>query len=288
MINSVAIVGGTHGNETSGIQLVRNWMQNGIPSAFSSLNIRCFFANHAAMQANVRFLDEDLNRQFLPERLNSDSDAKEAILAKKINQELGPKGESNTDLVIDIHNTTSHMGATLIILATDDFHIQMARYVKQHMPEANILVEDEKPVPEHPYLCTIGRRGVMVEVGAQPQGVLREDVYQLTQTLTETLLAFCQAYNDGKTQNLPECEAFRLGVNIDFPMNEDGERKAMIHHQLQDADFVPLLPGQPIFRCFDGTDITWQGEDVTYPHFINEAAYHKLHVAFATASLVTL
>ena len=287
MIQSVALVGGTHGNETSGIQLVRNWLKGDIPDTYGSLDIRCYLANQAAIDANVRFLEEDLNRQFSFENLMADSTSREAALAKTLNDKLGPKGNALTDLVVDIHNTTSNMGATLIILEADGFNIKLARYVKKVMPEANILLEDEKPVADHAYLCTTGKRGVMIEVGAQPQGVLREDVYQLTLTMTEAVLAFCEAYNQGELGELPECEAFRLGDNVSFPLDENGERTAMIHHHLQDADFVPLVAGQPVFRDFQGNDVLWEG-DATYPHFINEAAYHKLDVAFATASLIRL
>lgn len=290
MFNSIALVGGTHGNETSGIQLIRNWQQFGLPSRFNELNVSLSIANEAAIAANVRFVDEDLNRQFTFERLSNNNSAKEAELAKALNQQLGPKGDSNTDFVIDIHNTTSEMGATLIILEADEFHVQLARYVKQQMPEANILVEDEKPYLEHGYLCTTGKKGVMIEVGGQPQSVLREDVYLLTQTMAEAILDFCAAYNKGQisTDALPACEAFRLGDNVPFPLDANGKRTAMIHHSLQDNDFKPLIPGAPVFRTFDGKDILWENEAETYPHFINEAAYFKLDVAFATAERITL
>ena len=290
MFNSIALVGGTHGNETSGIQLIRNWQQFGLPSRFNKLNVSLSIANEAAIAANVRFVDEDLNRQFTFERLSDNNSAKEAELAKALNQKLGPKGDSNTDFVIDIHNTTSEMGATLIILEADEFHIQLARYVKQQMPEANILVEDEKPYLEHGYLCTTGKKGVMIEVGGQPQSVLREDVYLLTQTMAEAILDFCAAYNKGQisTDALPACEAFRLGDNVSFPLDANGKRTAMIHHSLQDNDFKPLIPGAPVFRTFDGKDILWENEAETYPHFINEAAYFKLDVAFATAERIML
>ena len=290
MFNSIALVGGTHGNETSGIQLIRNWQQFGLPSRFNKLNVSLSIANEAAIAANVRFVDEDLNRQFTFERLSDNNSAKEAELAKALNQQLGPKGDSNTDFVIDIHNTTSEMGATLIILEADEFHVQLARYVKQQMPEANILVEDEKPYLEHGYLCTTGKKGVMIEVGGQPQSVLREDVYLLTQTMAEAILDFCAAYNKGQisTDALPACEAFRLGDNVPFPLDANGKRTAMIHHSLQDNDFKPLIPGAPVFRTFDGKDILWENEAETYPHFINEAAYFKLDVAFATAERIML
>ena len=282
MLQKIAIVGGTHGNEMSGIQLVSNWIRHGIPGAFSDLDIDCLFANTAAMDANVRFLEEDLNRQFTPQKLSASPTCLEARLAQQLNETLGPKGQSDFDLVIDIHNTTSSMGATLIILEADEFHVQLARYVKHHMPEANVLVEDEKPPQEHPYLCTLGKRGLMIEVGAQPQGLLRADVYSLTEKMAEVILAFVQLYNQQAVPALPSCDAFRFIENIQYPLDTEGHRLAMIHPQLQDRDFTELDQGMPIFQHFDGNTEVWHG-DTVYPHFINEAAYHKLHVAFATA-----
>ena len=52
MFNKIALVGGTHGNETSGIQLIRNWQAFGLPSRFSTLNVSLNIANEAALEAN--------------------------------------------------------------------------------------------------------------------------------------------------------------------------------------------------------------------------------------------
>ena len=287
MITNITVVGGTHGNETSGIQLVRNWQRFGVPGAFKDLNIECYLSNQAAIDANVRFLEEDLNRQFTPALLARQPQCQEARLAHALNQQWGPKGASDIDLLIDIHNTTSAMGATLIILEADEFHTQLARFVKQQMPEANILVEDEKTPAEHPYLCSIGKRGIMIEVGAQPQGVLRADVFDLTERMALAILEFVRLFNASQVPELPPCDVFRFIENIHFPRDEEGERLAMIHPALQDADFIPVQHGDPVFMAFNGETQAWQGETI-YPHFINEAAYHKLHVAFATANKTQL
>ena len=55
-----------------------------------------------------------------------------------------------------------------------------------------------------------------------------------------------------------------------------------IHSNLQDGDFTQLNKGDPIFVSLSGEVSRWEGE-TTYPHFINEAAYHKYNVAFATS-----
>ncbi|NVK54791.1 MAG: aspartoacylase [Alteromonadaceae bacterium] len=287
MIRNITFVGATHGNEQSGIQLVKNWQRFGLPQEYSQLSVDCCLANKAAMDANVRFVEEDLNRQFTPALLSQEPNSQEARLAHALNEQWGPKGASDIDLLVDIHNTTSAMGATLIILETDEFHTQLARYVKQQMPNANILVEDEKPTAEHGYLCTLGQRGIMIEVGAQPQGLLRADIYALTKQMALTVLDFVLLYNQQNVPQLPPCEVFRFGENITYPLDDRSERLAMIHPALQDHDFKPVNKGEPVFEMFNGDQQTWQG-DTIYPHFINEAAYHKLHVAFATAIKATL
>ena len=222
MITNITVVGGTHGNETSGIQLVRNWQRFGVPADYPHLHIACHLSNQAAIDANVRFLEDDLNRQFSPEMLAKQPQCQEARLAHALNQQWGPKGHSEIDLLVDIHNTTSAMGATLIILEADEFHTQLARFVKHKMPHANILVEDEKTPQEHAYLCTLGKRGIMIEVGAQPQGVLRADVFELTETMALTVLEFVELYNTSQVPSLPPCEVFRFIENIKFPLGEEG------------------------------------------------------------------
>jgi len=284
----VLIVGGTHGNEMSGIALVQQWLAGNTVSDIEGLDIACILANTLAIEANVRFIDEDLNRQFTPERLEGNSESVEALLARQLNHRYGPKGESCTDVVIDIHNTTSAMGATLILPSDDEWYIRLGRYVKTQMPHANILLENDQPYMAHPYLCTLGKRGVMIEVGAQPQGLLRANVYQLTQEMLSHTLRYCQRDILGDLPDLPGCEAFLLEENVLFPVDESGHTTAMIHPLLQDKDFQALHPGAPVFLRFDGTTVPWNEDEVSYPHFINEAAYRRQNVAFSKSRKINL
>lgn len=282
------IVGGTHGNEMSGIRLVEQWRHNGLPQHFDALNIECVLANTSAIEANRRFIEQDLNRQFTLARLNANDDSVENRLARVLNQRFGPKGHSQTDIVIDIHNTTSAMGATLILPSDDDWYLQLGRYVKQHMPSATILLENACDYLEHPYLCTLGTRGVMIEVGAQPQGLLRADVYRLTEEMLLHTLGYCQRDITHSLPALLPCEAYLLGDNVYFPVDKAGNVSAMIHPHLQDKDFQALMPGDPVFLGFDGKEWLWQEKTVTFPHFINEAAYRSQNVAFSMSTKITL
>ena len=92
-IKRVALVGGTHGNELSGVILVRSWLRQPCFSEFTSLEIDTFLANEEAVQRCQRFVDEDLNRCFSKSRL-SGGEAKlcEARRAAEINARIGPRG----------------------------------------------------------------------------------------------------------------------------------------------------------------------------------------------------
>ncbi|MFT4652548.1 MAG: aspartoacylase [Kangiellaceae bacterium] len=287
-IKEILIAAGTHGNEMSGIQAITQWQVN--PSALQAIapstNIQLALMNKAAINARVRYVDEDLNRQFLLTKLNmplAENAPSEAKVAHAVNAEFGPKGNATSDFCIDIHNTTSNMGPTLIVLENDEFHQALARFVKNVMPESVILIEDYQPFAAFGYLCTVAKKGVMVEVGPQTQGTLRAEVYQQTLDMSLAILRFIELYNNGSLPTLAPVEAFRLGTEITYPMNAKKQKTAMIHPALDGKDFFPLMPEQACFIDFNGNDIMWEKEQ-TYPHFIGEAAYDHLNIAFATAS----
>jgi aspartoacylase len=301
-IKSTVIVGGTHGNELSGVQAVTNYLANGeskLSSIAPSTSITLTLANKMAIQKRTRFVDEDLNRQFSREKLQgslNDSSASiqcnERTIAAEFNQRFGPKfsmdnaqGKGRSDFIIDIHNTTSNMGPTLIILVNDEFHQQLARYVKQQMPHSYILVEDYQDYQSFAYLCTVGRKGVMIEVGPQAHSTLRAKIYEQTVAMTEAILRFIELYNQQNVAHLAPVEAFRLGKEIAYPKGPNGLKSAMIHPRLDKNDYRLLKRGDPCFIDFDGNEIVWTEED-TYPHFIGEAAYDHLCLAFATASKI--
>ncbi|GAL02378.1 probable aspartoacylase [Photobacterium aphoticum] len=130
-INNVAIVGGTHGNEFSGIYLLRKWQQQASDITRGSFSTQTVFANPQAFEANKRYLDCDMNRQFgLDDLANPELANYEQSRAKAINAQLGPKGDAKTDFIIDLHNTTSNMGPSLILLRQDTFNRQLGAYVK--------------------------------------------------------------------------------------------------------------------------------------------------------------
>jgi aspartoacylase len=256
-IRTVAIVGGTHGNEFSGIYLDA---------------------------ANKRYVQSDLNRQFKTADLaNPLLSNYEQSRAKVINAELGPKGAAKTDFVIDLHNTTSNMGACLILTQPGRIYNLLAGYVKLKMPDAVISRdEDHFAAEDHALLCTVGTFGVIVEVGPQPQSVLRQDVLEQMHEMTQHILDFIELYNTNALPELPKrVEAFRYLHSIKLPLSANGERLGMVHKNIQDRDYQPIEPGAPLFALFDGSEIAYDGTEVVYPTFINEAAYYDNNLAMS-------
>lgn len=53
------IIGGTHGNERTGVMLMTHWQQNDTPLRRESFRTRLPVANPEAVRANTRFIHQD-------------------------------------------------------------------------------------------------------------------------------------------------------------------------------------------------------------------------------------
>ncbi|MBU1468237.1 MAG: succinylglutamate desuccinylase/aspartoacylase family protein, partial [Gammaproteobacteria bacterium] len=90
----IALIGGTHGNELSGIYLVKKWLAQQTLKQWDTLDITARIVNPRACEQSVRYIETDLNREFGVGLDDMDKTGYEALLAKKINIEFGPKGNS--------------------------------------------------------------------------------------------------------------------------------------------------------------------------------------------------
>ncbi|MDC5705802.1 aspartoacylase [Vibrio europaeus] len=279
-INSALIVAGTHGNELSGIylhKLINDRLYSAERSTFATCSV---IANPEAVKQNVRYLETDLNREFA--ELNNE---KERVLHEsKVAAAFAAKyADSKNQLIVDLHNTTSNMGATLILLSTDPFYRQMGAYVKQRMPKANILFEDRKPWSEQPYLCSTGKYGVMIEVGAQAHGSLKSETLELMKQMLTAVLDYVEKHNLNQIANLEDYSAFFYTEEVPILLDQDGMRSAMVHPMVCGRDFEVVKQGEPLLATFLGHDILWEKAQDIYPHFINESAYSKANIAMALA-----
>ena len=125
-VNKIVVVGGTHGNEYTGVWCIKalDRKKKTLKLNYPSLDISTLLANPEAHFANKRFIHEDLNRQFTQEALHGTDKEDglpqtiESLRAREINELLGPKfSEENpvTDVIIDLHTTTTNMGICLIV-----------------------------------------------------------------------------------------------------------------------------------------------------------------------------
>lgn len=284
-IKQVALVGGTHGNELTGIYLLNKYRQFPKLLGKHSFEVELFTANPEAQRANRRYIDRDLNRSFKQADLDDNSlFGHENELAKQINQKLGPKGSSRTDMIIDLHTSTAPMGINLVLTKTDSFHLMLADYVQQRMDNVSITLEK---MPDHHFLMSVAPQHVLVEIGATAQGQLRQDVFDKTEETTQLIFKFLNEYNQHQLPQPSESiDVYQYFDVMFLPTDINGDISGMIHHSIQDQDFTKLQSGQPIFSLFNGEEVLYEDEDC-YMSFINEAAYYDEKKAFAMSKKKT-
>ncbi|KAL9178354.1 hypothetical protein ACHAXT_000001 [Thalassiosira profunda] len=372
----VTVVGGTHGNEYTGVWCIKTIEKQremhkeklakdkggrsgdednvNVFERFPSLDIDTLLANPLAHMENKRFIDVDLNREFSQEKLLrvnpidetqtgecdlrtefcSDGDVNaaetlvslphEAVRAREIESLLGPKfapgstsstdddsqAESNTCVVIDLHTTTTNMGISLIVPEGDALIAAAAAYVlhkcraKYGESEAQCLVHAMPKRQDRMNLSSCGRHGFTIEVGPTPQGVLRHDCVEKTETALHALLEFLHLRNleiengndDGSSSILDQLSEIYPGGIVpcyrSAPAVRPGELSGkiswpncptnpnfpalMVHKSVQDRDFAPLRVGDPLFVQLDGTVIPYDGSHGEEVHliFVNEGGYY--------------
>lgn len=285
-LKRVVVVGGTHGNEWGGIFLLRRELAQLSPEAYPFALETCL-ANPGATRANRRYLDQDLNRSFVPAELaQPELPAYEAQRAQVLARELG-----EADFLVDLHNTTANMGLTLILSRPDALADPLTRQLCAHLLRQDARVRlyiNPVPLAESPYLPSVARRDITVEVGPMAHGTLRADLYHATRKLVHDLLDYLARWEQGQaptyTGDLPVYVHLR---NVDYPRTATGELDAMVHPDLQDRDFEPLVPGAPLFQDFAGTTLPYDGTETVWPVFINEQAYYEKHFAMSLTRLET-
>jgi len=277
-VKKIAITGGTHGNELTGVYLVNKFKSHPDSVKRNTFETVVMHTNEKAIKVCRRYIDTDLNRTFSVSDLSDpDKSNYEDILAKVINQELGPKGMSSheVDFIVDLHTTTSNMGLSVVLDNENELTWQVAAYLKEKEPKVKIF-KWKGDTGDASFVHSIAPNGFAIEVGAVPQGVLRADIFFETQKLVQHLLDFFERLNTGKFEKYTESiEVYDYIKLVDFPRSEKGEIIAMVHPNLQDNDYSEIRPGDPLFVTLDGEDIVYSGEETVHAVFINEAAYYE-------------
>ena len=216
---NIAIIGGTHGNEYTGVWVIKSLQQKQLKlqEQYTNLNISTILGNPEAHFANRRFIHTDLNREFSYDKLcelsvdiddTSEDDSTDAVVpveakrARELNDMLGSKCINDDadvetpifDVAIDLHSTTSNMGTTLIINEGDVVMAQGAAYVTQQCVDVHCLMHAIPDKGQRPNLSSTTKHGFTIEVGPVPQGLLRHDAVIKTECALFALLDFLQQY----------------------------------------------------------------------------------------------
>lgn len=317
-LKNVFVVGGTHGNEYTGVWVIKTLdrAKNRIDSQYPSLNITTLLGNPEAHMQNKRFVDEDLNRKFSYEALVNALDLEhddlphETIRAREIDLLIGPKFLNTDDLneediahvVVDLHSTTSNMGITIIVAAGDSVMTKAAAYVRQKCEEVgekvHCLLHTHESRHMRPNLSSTGRHGFTIEVGPVPQGVVRHDAVEKTETALNALLDYLELHNedvdelDRVLKSMYAKQSFRVPCFKSATASRKQEMSGripwatvkenpnfpafMVHKDLQDKDFQQVRTGDPLFVDLDGNIIPYDGAygSPIYLIFVNEGGYY--------------
>ncbi|KAG7236575.1 hypothetical protein INR49_000772 [Caranx melampygus] len=310
-LSRVAVCGGTHGNELSGVYLVRELLkaeQKGrkkeeeeVEEEEESVSVQFVLSNPRAMQQCRRYIDTDLNRCFTHASLNgaaSDADPYEMIRSRELNAMLGPKGSPKAvDLVCDLHNTTANMGLCLIAYSDCDWiclhifkHLQARNQINSlcpiwQMPDIPIrYIHFDVPSRESYSLDSVGKHGFAIEIGPQPHGVVRSNIYTAMKVGVQHMLDWVRVFNSGTIFEGGFVDVFTMVKNIDYPRDSETRNiTAAIHPQLQDRDFCLLHPEDALFQTFSGETLRYKGNEPLYPFFVNECAYYEKGIALSLA-----
>lgn len=287
-ISTVAIVGGTHGNELTGVYVAKKFTNNQDLITRPSFSSQVLFGNPKAIEECRRYIDKDLNRCFSPVDLqNSTLSSYEDTRARIIQQILlSPQGKAS-DVIIDLHTTTSNMGLSILLSSEHPFLLRLSAYLSSISDDVKVCCSPKSQ--NGVYLDSLSDLGFAIEVGAVAQGVLNAELFQKTERLVLAALDYFEAYNQGKLPEIPNTlTIYNYTGAIDYPRNALFEIEAMIHPQRQFQDYQPLNPGDPIFLTFDGQEIFYEGTSTVYPIFINEAAYYEKGIAMCLTQKKTV
>lgn len=276
-IYNVALVGGTHGNEMTGITLIRKFLQNPTLVARNSFKTHLFLGNPKAIQAVTRYVDEDLNRCF-----NRTSLAPTATYEQERAQGLIDEFESNNiDCIFDVHSTTSNAGLSIILVGNSTFNLYLAKYLSAKIPGLKVCSFYEEGKSSS-FLNSLSPNGLAVEVGPVAQGVLDYSLFQKTESLVGAILDFIDTWNAGTTNEQGSLTLYKKLLPVFFPNDT-----AFVHPAVK--DFVLLKNGDPMFVSFDGEVISSYLEDQdneVFPYLLGESAYRAGKLAFYLMSKV--
>jgi aspartoacylase len=281
----VLVVAATHGNERNAPWLLEQWRARPELLHASGLELQLEIGNPEAFAANRRYLDRDLNRCFTPALLADTSRReREVQRARALLAAHGPQGAQPCAVALDLHSTTSAMGNSLVVYGRRPADLALAACVQARLGLP--VYVHEADAAQTGFLVERWPAGLVIEVGPVPQGLVSAVICRQTQLALEAALDTLAAAAAG-TLRLPQHLQVHLHHHsLDLPRLPDGTPAAALHPQLQNRDWRPLQPGDPLFWRADGIDLAYVPAPdadplARWPVFINEAAYGEKGIALS-------
>ncbi|MEM8720724.1 MAG: aspartoacylase [Cyanobacteria bacterium P01_G01_bin.39] len=279
-INQVLLCAGIHGNEKTGIYLIKKFETNPNLIYRKSFVSKTLLINQKAIKLNRRYCEIDLNRCFDLKEINSNKQLYEQILAQKVYRQVK---ESNFDFILDFHTSTSNMGLTLMLSNDHPFNLQLAAYLISINPLVKVVRSNSnQPKNRFRHLFPLG---FTVEMGAIAPNVIDPVWFSRAEILVKQILDYIEQTNyNQQPSSLKNIPIYSMFETIYFPTDSSGYIIGIVSQELHGNDYCALAPNTIIFNRFDGENVVYQGNNTVYPLFINEAAYweNKIAMYFAT------
>lgn len=282
----VLVVAGTHGNERNAPWLLEHWRQHPAGLADAGLALQLVLGNPQAYAGNRRYLERDLNRCFVPALLADAGPAGPDLeRARELLVLHGPEGRQACAVALDLHSTTSAMGNALVVYGRRPPDLALAAAIQARLGLPLYLHEGD--AEQSGFLVERWPCGLVIEVGAVPQGVIQAPICRQTQLALEAALAALAEARAGRLRLPEQLLVHRHLGSLDLPRGEDGTPLACIHPLLQHRDWHPLAPEDPLFLERSGGVLRLgdvlpdEATGSLVPVFINEAAYGEKGIALS-------
>lgn len=280
-ITQVLLTAGVHGNEKTPIFLMRKFQKNPLLLQRSNFKTEILIANPQAVKLHQRYVDLDLNRCFSAETLDKSAPVQyEEIQAQAINRRVQ---ESQTDLILDFHTTTSsNMGITLLLSNDRPFNLKLAAYLGSQNDLVRIVLNgsSKQISSQNNRLRHLIPWGMTVEIGGIAPNVIDPVWVKRLEHLVSQILDYLEQVNQDGAPRIPKVvNIYSLQEPVYFPTDAQGEIIAMIHPNLHGADYSLLNPSDPMFIDLDGNNIYYEGEPANVI-FVSESAYLEKQIAF--------
>ena len=309
IIRNVAVIGGTHGNERIGVELVKLSESDLNSLKRSTIDVKCLLGNIDAVQCNRRYVDVDLNRQFLSTDLSKDpldNDKLEVKRAKELNKMLGPKGSTEwncaSDFLIDLHSSNSNVGLVCMISGENDtIGLRIAAKLKTLFPEMKTTCSMGGKDSSWS-LDSVSENGISLEVGPLAHGTLKYELLEKTKAMVTAVLddinerntillqgggvtnsfgrdiAWADTSSESSispTDNFKTLEIFTPVQRVTYPETEE---KYLIHPDIEGKDWNPLKLDDKVLISIDGQKILTLRDLVNIKDAKDDDIYYPLFI----------